>query len=137
MLSHMTFIVRNLDRMEEIVTKVLKGRKVYDSGRQTFSIAPERFFLIGEGEAAVWFVTMEGEVSLDRSYNHIAFKIDETELDERLCAIERLGLQRKEGRPRIPGEAYSIYFYDDDNHLFELHTGTLEERLRSYAEHSR
>jgi fosfomycin resistance protein FosX len=26
------------------------------------------------------------------------------------------------------------YFYDYDNHLFELHTGTLEERLARYAE---
>ncbi|MDP3309636.1 MAG: FosX/FosE/FosI family fosfomycin resistance thiol transferase, partial [Polaromonas sp.] len=24
------------------------------------------------------------------------------------------------------------YFYDFDNHLFELHTGTLDERLRQY-----
>jgi hypothetical protein len=27
----------------------------------------------------------------------------------------------------------SLYFYDDDNHLFELHTGTLAERLERYA----
>ncbi|MGC3347905.1 FosX/FosE/FosI family fosfomycin resistance thiol transferase, partial [Enterococcus faecium] len=32
----------------------------------------------------------------------------------------------------VKGEASSIYFYDFDNHLFELHTGTLQERLKSY-----
>jgi len=31
------------------------------------------------------------------------------------------------------GEGRSIYFYDHDNHLFELHTGNLEERLARYA----
>jgi hypothetical protein len=35
-------------------------------------------------------------------------------------------------RPRVPGEGASLYFYDFDNHLYELHTGTLDERLARY-----
>jgi len=27
----------------------------------------------------------------------------------------------------------SLYFHDFDNHHFELHTGTLTERLQTYA----
>ena len=37
-------------------------------------------------------------------------------------------------RGRIKGEGKSVYFYDYDNHLFELHTGTLDERLASYSQ---
>jgi hypothetical protein len=37
------------------------------------------------------------------------------------------------GRKRVEGEARSTYFYDYDNHLFELHTGTLRERIASYT----
>ncbi len=48
-LSHMTFIVRDLDRMQEILEKVFDARKVYDSGAETFSLSQERFFLIGDG----------------------------------------------------------------------------------------
>ncbi|MFL4466318.1 FosX/FosE/FosI family fosfomycin resistance thiol transferase, partial [Brucella melitensis] len=48
-LSHMTFIVRDLDRMEEILTTVFDARRVYDSGAETFSLSKERFFLIGNG----------------------------------------------------------------------------------------
>ena len=30
------------------------------------------------------------------------------------------------------GEGESLYFYDFDNNLFELHAGTLEQRLERY-----
>ncbi|MFN7023171.1 MAG: hypothetical protein ACK4QP_01325 [Pseudorhizobium sp.] len=40
----------------------------------------------------------------------------------------------EQARARVPGEGHSIYFYDYDNHMFELHTGTLQERLARYAE---
>jgi fosfomycin resistance protein FosX len=132
-ISHITLIVRDLDRMEQILVTVLRARKVYDSGEETYSLSKERFFLVGEGEP-VWIAIMEGERLARRSYNHIAFKIGEDDVEPCLKAIESLGLDMKDGRSRIIGEGQSIYFYDDDNHLFELHTGTLEERLRHYAE---
>jgi fosfomycin resistance protein FosX len=44
-----------------------------------------------------------------------------------------LGLKMKEARSRVEGEGQSLYFYDYDNHLFELHTGKLEDRLTTYA----
>jgi catechol 2,3-dioxygenase-like lactoylglutathione lyase family enzyme len=125
----MTFIVRDLDRMEEILTTVLGARKVYDSGDETFSLSPERFFLIGE----LWIAAMEGEALPERSYNHIAFKIDAADYDRYLARLRALGLDIREGRPRVEGEGRSIYFHDHDNHLFELHTGTLDERLARYA----
>jgi fosfomycin resistance protein FosX len=127
-LSHITFIVRDLDRMEHLLTEVLGAQKVYDSGTTTFSLSRERFFLVG----AVWVATMEGEPLPARSYNHVAFKIDEADYDDRLARIRALGLDVREGRPRVEGEGRSIYFHDHDNHLFELHTGTLQERLARY-----
>lgn len=132
-LSHITFIVRDLDRMETILSTVLDARKVYDSGDDTFSLSRERFFLAG-GDNAVWIATMEGEPLPSRTYNHVAFKIDDADYDARLARVASLGLEMREGRSRVPGEGRSIYFYDDDNHMFELHTGTLEERLKRYAQ---
>ena len=37
-LSHMTFIVSDLDKMEEILTTVLDAKKTYDSGDKRVSI---------------------------------------------------------------------------------------------------
>lgn len=132
-LSHMTFIVRDLDRMEAILSGVLDARRVYDSGERTFSLSRERFFLVGDGKDALWVAIMEGDPLPGRSYNHIAFKIDESDYEPCLARVRGLGLQLREGRARVEGEGRSIYFYDDDNHMFELHTSTLEQRLERYA----
>jgi catechol 2,3-dioxygenase-like lactoylglutathione lyase family enzyme len=128
-LSHMTFIVRDLDRTERLLTTILGARKVYDSGDETFSVSRERFFTIGE----LWIATMEGDPLPTRTYNHIAFKIDEADYDVFLERISALDLELKQGRSRVDGEGRSIYFFDYDNHLFELHTGTLEQRLIRYG----
>lgn len=81
----------------------------------------------------LWIAVMEGKKT-EQSYRHIAFKIDEAGYDAYLEKIQNLGLEIKSGRNRMPGEGRSIYFYDYDNHLFELHTGTLESGLRCYRE---
>jgi fosfomycin resistance protein FosX len=132
-LSHMTFIVQDLDRMEALLSTVFGARRVYDSGSETFSLSKERFFLVGEAKAAIWIAVMEGDARLSQTYNHIAFKIDDADYDSYLEKVRSLGVQMREGRPRVEGEGRSIYFYDYDNHLFELHTGTLQERLHRYA----
>ncbi|WP_421916229.1 FosX/FosE/FosI family fosfomycin resistance hydrolase [Mesorhizobium sp.] len=128
-LSHMTFIVRDLDRMTEILEGVFDAREVYASDAEQFSLSREKFFLIGD----IWIAIMEGEALPQRSYNHIAFKIDEADFDDYLDRIGGLGLELRPPRPRVEGEGRSIYFYDDDNHMFELHTGTLADRLGRYA----
>jgi catechol 2,3-dioxygenase-like lactoylglutathione lyase family enzyme len=132
-LSHITIIVRDLDRMEEMLVSVLGARKVYDSGDDSFSVSRERFFLAGQEPAQVWLAIMVGESLLTRSYNHVAFKISEADYPACVKRLQALGLEVRQGRSRVAGEGRSIYFHDNDNHLFELHTGTLEERLKRYA----
>ena len=73
----------------------------------------------------------DGE-SLGYSYNHIAFRVEETDLDFFACKIQSLDLDALPSRPRDTLEEKLIYFYDYDNHLFELHTGDLQTRLTYY-----
>ena len=127
-LSHIIFIVSDLDKMEVILMKVLDAKKIYDSGDRTYSLLKERFFNIG----GIWVATMEGEPLRDKTYNHVAFKMAVEDYDKKLQRIQALGLEVREGRSRVDGEGRSIYFYDFDNHMFELHSGTLQDRLRRY-----
>jgi fosfomycin resistance protein FosX len=127
-LSHITLITADLDRMQQMLEQVLGARCVYDSGAEQFSVAAERFFLVGDA----WIATMQGEPLAERSYNHVAFKVDAADLPACEAAIAALGLEVKPARPRVEGEGQSVYFYGPDNHLFELHTGTLDERLARY-----
>jgi len=128
-LSHLTFIVSDLDKMTRLIVEALGGREVYSSGDKTFSIAPEKFFMLG----GLWIAAMKGDPLRDKTYNHVALKISPNDLPKYKTAIEGLGLEVRESRPRVEGEGHSLYFYDFDNHLFELHTGTLDKRLERYS----
>lgn len=129
-LSHITFIVSDLERMSRLIVDVLGGREVYSSGDKTFSVSREKFFMAG----GLWLAVMEGEPLPTRTYNHVAFKVADDVLDTLADRIAALGLDVRPPRPRVEGEGRSFYFHDWDNHLFELHTGTLDERLQRYAQ---
>lgn len=128
-LSHLTFVVRDINKMSAVITQILGGTEVYSSGENTFSTAREKFFLA----VGIWIAIMEGESLPTRTYNHIAFKVSDEELDAARIAADKLGLDVRPPRPRVAGEGQSLYFHDYDNHLFELHTGTLDQRLARYA----
>ena len=128
-LSHITFVVRDLAAMSRIMVEVLGGREVYSSGARQHSISAEKFFMVGD----VWVAIMQGESLPTRTYNHVAFKTDDDGIARAKLAVEKLGLEMKPPRPRIEGEGQSLYFYTPDNHLIELHTGTLDDRLKAYA----
>jgi catechol 2,3-dioxygenase-like lactoylglutathione lyase family enzyme len=128
-ISHLTFIVKDLDRMATFLCDGLGAVEVYDSYPKKFSLSREKFFVLG----GVWIAAMEGAPPDDRSYQHVAFRVSEAELAFYRERLERIGAEILPSRSRVPGEGVSLYAYDFDNHLFELHSGTLEERLARYT----
>lgn len=127
-LSHITFIVRDLDRMAAFLCEGLGAREVYDSSEHDFSLSREKFFLLG----GVWLAAMQGEPPAVRSYQHVAFEVAESDIPNYRARLEALGVEIRAPRDRVEGEGVSLYFHDFDNHLFELHAGTLEQRLARY-----
>ena len=125
----MTFIVKDLERATKFFTTIFAAKEVYASNDETFSVAKEKFLLIN----GLWIAIMEGEPLSERTYNHIAWQIPESDLDTYIARIKAIGAEIKPERPRVAGEGRSVYFYDFDNHLFELHTGSLSERLARYS----
>ena len=127
--SHITLICKDIVKSAQLFCDLFNAQEIYSSDEHNFSISREKFLLISD----LWIALMQGN-SIERSYNHIAFHIDEDELPSYEFKIQKYGLDILPGRPRDEREAKSIYFYDYDNHLFELHTGTLENRLQFYKE---
>jgi len=128
-ISHITFIVRDVERMAKFLCDGLGAQEVYDSKAKNFSLSREKFFLL----SGIWLAAMEGNPT-EPSYRHIAFQVSESDLPIFESRLIALGVKIKPARPRIEGEGQSLYFYDFDDNLFELHTGTLLQRLESYRQ---
>ena len=127
-ISHLTFLVRDPDRSARLFVEGLGAEEVYDSRGRNFSLSREKFILLG----GVWIALMEGEPA-EPSYRHVAFEVDESDLPGFEMRLRALGADILPSRPRVDGEGASLYFRDFDNHLFELHAGTLDQRLARYA----
>jgi len=124
-ISHITFIVKDLERSAQFFKAIFHAKEVYSS-------PAVRYLLIND----LWIALNTGEPLSERTYNHIAFHVQESEIDSYIARIKAAGAEIKPDRPsRKTGEGRSIYFYDYDNHLFELHTGTLPKRLEAYSKH--
>lgn len=65
-ISHLTFVVRDVERMARFLCKGLGAEEVYDSKPKNFSLTREKFFLLG----GAWIVAMEGEPPAERTYRH-------------------------------------------------------------------
>jgi len=128
-ISHITLIVKDLKRAAAFLQTVFDAKEVYSSGEKQFSLSREMFFLVND----VWLCIMEGELLAERTYNHIAFQISEADFEVYKSKVISSGVEIRPARSRVDGEGRSLYFYDFDNHLFELHTGSLEARLKSYS----
>ena len=128
-ISHLTFIVRDLDRTARLLSEGLGAQEVYDSKARNFSLSREKFFVLG----GVWLAFMEGS-PVERSYRHVAFAVAEEDIPGYEQRLRGLGVEIRAPRPRVDGEGLSLYFHDYDNNLFELHAGTLAQRLARYAQ---
>ncbi|MCG6122049.1 MAG: VOC family protein [Microvirga sp.] len=129
-LSHMTFVVKDLDAMARFLCDGLGAREIYDSGERCFSLSREKFFDL----AGLWIVAMEGDAPIAPSYRHIAFSAPREALPELETRLRALGVTFREARGRVEGEGDSVYVYDFEGHLFEIHAGERDERLARYAQ---
>jgi len=127
-LSHITLIVKDLKRTTDFLIRIFDAKEIYESAEKKYSYSKEKYFLIN----GLWFAIMEGEPLSEKTYDHVALKVSEIDFEKYEERVRSSGVDVLEGRPRINGEGKSLDFYDYDNHLFELHTGTLDQRLDIY-----
>jgi len=121
-INHITFVVADLERTKVFFEQIFEANEIYSS-------STAKYFQLNN----LWIALNKGEPLPERTYNHIAFTISEDDFDMYVERIKNVGAEIMQGRTRLDGEGRSLYFYDYDNHLFELHTGTLSQRLDCYS----
>ncbi|MDR0269555.1 metallothiol transferase FosB [Paenibacillus sp.] len=123
-INHFCFSVSELETSISFYENVF-GAKLLVKGRKL-----AYFDLDG-----LWIALNEEDVereSVPQTYTHIAFTVADEEFDQWYLHFQELGVQILPGRVRDERDKRSIYFLDPDGHRFELHTGTLEDRLDYY-----
>ncbi|WP_205092486.1 FosM family fosfomycin resistance protein [Thalassobacillus pellis] len=126
-INHLLFSVSDLDHSIAFYQDVF-GARLLIKGKTTAYFDLNGIWLALNEEADI----PRNEIS--HSYTHIAFSIDETEITSVYKKMESLNVNILSGRSRDERDKKSIYFTDPDGHKFELHTGTLQERINYYME---
>lgn len=123
-INHLCFSVSDLDKSIEFYQKVFNAKLKVKGRRLAY------FDLNG-----LWLALNQEDIdrhTSTRSYTHIAFTISDEEFETVFRKLEELQVDMFSGRPRDEKDKKSIYFADPDGHMFEFHTGTLNDRLSYY-----
>jgi hypothetical protein len=82
----------------------------------------ETFIRLGE----TWFLLAKGSMERPRTGDHIAFRVSKAQLETTAAKLKAMDMEFILARSDT-----SLYFFDYDNHVFELDTTDLDAELHA------
>jgi catechol 2,3-dioxygenase-like lactoylglutathione lyase family enzyme len=116
-IGHIALIVQNPARTASLFKELFASRIV---SRKDSDGHEETFVQLGQ----TWFVLVEADVQRSRTGDHIAFSVSK---DALLACAEKLKQMGQEFL--LARSDTALYFFDYDNHVFELDTTDLGKDL--------
>lgn len=118
-ISHVALVVRDPARTSELFRKLFECKIV---SRRDADGHDETFVRLGD----TWLVLVQADIQRTRTGDHIAFKVSQDTLEATARKLEALQLEHIRSK-----NSTSLYFFDYDNHVFELDMTTLDEELKA------
>lgn len=119
-ISHIALVVQNPARTAALLGDLFGARAVERADDEGHV---ETFLRLG----GVWIVLVAAPVQRARTGDHIAFRATPEILEATAAKLQALGLEFIRARSNS-----SLYFFDYDDHVFELDAGNIDEELGAH-----
>jgi catechol 2,3-dioxygenase-like lactoylglutathione lyase family enzyme len=116
-ISHIALVVKDPARTAVLFQELFSARVIEredDEGHH------ETFVRLG----GIWIVLVGAPVQRGRTGDHIAFRVTPEILEATLAKLQAMGREFIKAR-----SDRSLYFFDYDDHVFELDTGDIDKEL--------
>ncbi len=120
-ISHVALVVKDPQRTGALFEDLFGARAVQRRDEEGHL---ETFVKLG----GTWFALVGAPAERTRTGDHIAFSVTPEALEATAAKLEAMGREFIRAR----GNA-SLYFFDYDDHVFELDTGDIDKELGSMA----
>jgi catechol 2,3-dioxygenase-like lactoylglutathione lyase family enzyme len=118
-ISHIALVVKDPARTAALFRELFSARVLE---RQDDEGHPETFVRLGD----TWIVLVAAPVERARTGDHIAFHATPEVLEATASRLQAMGREFIRARANT-----ALYFFDYDDHVFELDTGDLDRELGS------
>ena len=118
-ISHVALVVSDPARTAALFQQLFEAptvKRVDEEGHD------ETFVRLGE----TWFLLAKGSIERPRTGDHIAFRVSIATVDAMVAKLKAMGMEFILTRADT-----SLYFFDYDNHVFELDTTDLDTELKA------
>jgi catechol 2,3-dioxygenase-like lactoylglutathione lyase family enzyme len=116
-ISHIALVVKDPARTAALFHDLFSARVVE---REDDEGHLETFVRLGN----IWIVLVGASVQRARTGDHIAFRATPEILEATVAKLQAMGREFIRARSNT-----SLYFFDDDDHVFELDAGDIDKEL--------